>query len=138
MGKAIRTYFRPRRQEVIQGQMLIELYDGALQYLQQARNQMEAQNYTSRNFLLNKAIEIIEELSRSLNLQSGGDLAVQLNNLYLLCSSRLLRVNQRMCLDDLDSVVAILKRLRAAYALFPGLDLKAKSEPISPCLAENN
>ena len=126
MSKAIRTYFRPRRQEVYQGQMLVELYDGALQYLQQARDQMVAQRYASKNFLVNRAIDIIEELARSLDINCGGDLAVKLNNLYLLCSSRLLRVNNRMCMDDLDSVVTILKRLRAAYALFPGLDTKAK------------
>ncbi|MBQ7585248.1 MAG: flagellar export chaperone FliS, partial [Desulfovibrionaceae bacterium] len=115
-----RTYFSPRRQEVSQGQLLVELYDGALQYLRKARDQMVAQRYSARNLLLNCAIEIIDELAKSLDTHSGGDLAVKLNNLYLLCSSRLLRANQRMCVDDLDTVVVILKRLRDIYSLFPG------------------
>ncbi|MBQ9536471.1 MAG: flagellar export chaperone FliS [Desulfovibrionaceae bacterium] len=131
MAKTIRTYFHPRRQDVSQGQMLVELYDGALQYLRQARDQMVAQRYSARNMLLNCAIDIIEELAKSLDTRSGGDLAVKLNNLYLLCSSRLLRANQRMCLDDLDAVVAILKRLRAAYALFPGLEQKSQGSRVA-------
>lgn len=137
MSKAIRTYFRPRRQDVNQGQMLVELYDGALQYLMQARNQMVAQRYTARNFLVNRAVDIIEELARSLDTHSGSDLALKLNNLYLLCSSRLLRVNHKMCMEDLDSVVLILQRLRAAYALFPGVDPKIKAS-LSPHFVESD
>lgn len=121
MSKAIRTYFSPRRQEVSQGQLVVELYDGALRYLQQARDQMVAQKFVTRSLLLHRALEIIAELARSLDMQSGGDVAVKLNNLYLLCSSRLLAVSQTMSLDDLDSVVSILTRLRTIYAQFPGV-----------------
>ena len=130
MSKAVRTYFSPRRQEVSQGQLLVELYDGALSYLQQARDQMVARKYAERNMLVNRAITIIQELARSLNLQSGGDLAVKLNNLYLLCSSRLLTASQKMSLDDLDSVVMILTRLRRIYGHFPEI---SKTNPqVSP------
>ncbi|MBQ7456308.1 MAG: flagellar protein FliS [Desulfovibrio sp.] len=133
----MRTYFSPRRQEVSQGQLVVELYDGALSYLQEARNQMVAKKYAERNLLLQRAIAIIGELSRSLNLQSGGDLAVKLNNLYLLCSSRLLTASQRMSLDDLDSVVAILTRLRGIYARFPELRKPTKPMSITMDLAQN-
>lgn len=119
MAKAVRTYFTPRRQEVIQGRLLVELYDGALCYLSQARDQMVAQKFAQRNVLVDRALAIIGELSRSINMQSGGDLAAKLNNLYLLCSSRLLRASQKMSLDDLDSVVSILTRLRRIYAMYP-------------------
>lgn len=91
MRKAVRTYFSPRRQDVSQGQLLLGLYDGALQYLQQARDQMVAQKFATRGLLVNRALEIIGELSRSLDYKSGGDLAAKLNTLYLLCSSRLCR-----------------------------------------------
>ncbi len=65
------TYFSPRRQEVKQGRMLIDLYDGALVYLQQARSQMIAKKYANRNLLMNRALKILEELSHSLNMEKG-------------------------------------------------------------------
>ncbi len=119
MGSAVRMYFRPRRQEVSQGQLVVALYDGALNYLSQARDQLAAKKYVERNQLINKAVSIISELARSLDMQSGGELAVKLNNLYLLCSSRLLTMKQQISADDLESVVAILTRLRNIYAQFP-------------------
>ena len=125
MSKAIH-FFRPRQQDVRQGQLVVSLYDGALQYLQQVRNQMVAQKYANRGLLLDRVLEIIRELSKSLDVQSGGDLAVRLNNLYLLCSAHILRANQKMCIDDLDAVVMILSRLRSIYATFPGVVVKKK------------
>ena len=136
MGKAIRTYFGPRRQEVSQGQMLLGLYDGALQYLHQARDQMVAQKFATRSLLVNRALEIIGELSRSLDLKSGGDLAARLNTLYLLCSSRLLSASESMSVDDLDSVVNILTRLRSIYSQFPG-SVEPAAEEERACIAEN-
>ncbi|MBO4336297.1 MAG: flagellar protein FliS [Desulfovibrio sp.] len=136
MGKAIRTYFGPRRQEVSQGQMLLGLYDGALQYLQQARDQMLARKFATRSLLVNRALEIIGELSRSLDMKSGGDLAAKLNTLYLLCSSRLLSASETMSVDDLDSVVNILTRLRSIYSQFPG-SLERTTDAEQVCLAEN-
>ncbi|MBQ7608953.1 MAG: flagellar protein FliS [Desulfovibrionaceae bacterium] len=119
MANAVRVYFRPRRQEVNQGRLVVELYDGALNYLKQARDKLVASKYAERNQLINRAVAIIAELARSLDMQSGGDLAVKLNNLYLLCSSRLLTMNERLSVEDLESVVAILTRLRRIYAQFP-------------------
>lgn len=133
---ANRTYFRPRRQEVNQGRLLIDLYDGALEYLQQARNQMVAKKYANRNLLMNRALQILEELSHSLNTEKGGDLAEKLNNLYILCSARLLQANQRMNVEDLDSVVTILTRLRAAYARFPELSRRSCNVEVRNVLAE--
>ncbi|MBR3663117.1 MAG: flagellar protein FliS [Desulfovibrio sp.] len=137
MRKAVRTYFSPRRQEVSQGQLLLGLYDGALQYLQQARDQMVAQKFATRGLLVNRALEIIGELSRSLDFKSGGDLAAKLNTLYLLCSSRLLSARETMSVEDLDSVVTILTRLRAIYSQFPGTVEKGTPEAPTVCLAEN-
>ena len=49
-------------------------------------------------------------------MDKGGSLAVNLNNLYLLCTARLLRANLKMDMDSLNSVESILSGLRGAYA----------------------
>ncbi len=116
MNKAANAYFQTKVSTTDQGQLLIMLYDGALRYLAQARDKMLAKDYAAKGILISKVIDIINELSASLNLEKGGSLATNLNNLYVLCTARLLQANLKMNLESLDSVVQILSGLRSAYA----------------------
>ena len=116
MNKAAQAYFQTKVSTTDQGQLLLMLYDGALKFLQQARTKMIANDSAGKGILISKVIDIINELSASLNMDKGGSLAVNLNNLYLLCTARLLRANLKMDLESLDSVESILTGLRGAYA----------------------
>lgn len=116
MNKAAQAYFNTKVSTTDQGQLLLMLYDGALNYLQQARDKMLAKDYANKGILISKVIDIVNELSSSLNMERGGDLAVNLNNLYILCTARLLQANLKMNVDSLDSVTQILSGLRGAYA----------------------
>lgn len=116
MNKAANAYFQTRVSTTDQGQLLLMLYDGALRYLQQARDKMLARDFAGKGILISKVIDIVNELSASLNMEKGGSLAVNLNNLYILCTARLLQANLKMNVDSLDSVVQILSGLRGAYA----------------------
>lgn len=116
MNKAANAYFQTKVSTTDQGQLLLMLYDGALRYLQQARDKMLARDFAGKGILISKVIDIVNELSASLNMEKGGSLAVNLNNLYILCTARLLQANLKMNVDSLDSVVQILSGLRGAYA----------------------
>lgn len=116
MNKAANAYFQTKVSTTDQGQLLIMLYDGALKYLAQARDKILAKDYAGKGVLISKVIDIINELSASLNLEKGGSLATNLNNLYVLCTARLLQANLKMNVESLDSVTQILSGLRSAYA----------------------
>lgn len=116
MNKAANAYFQTKVSTTDQGQLLIMLYDGALRYLAQARDKILAKDYAAKGVLISKVIDIINELSSSLNMEKGGSLATNLNNLYVLCTARLLQANLKMSLESLDSVSEILSGLRSAYA----------------------
>lgn len=116
MNKAANAYFQTNVSTTDQGQLLIMLYDGALRFLAQARDKILAKDYAAKGVLISKTIDIINELSSSLNLEKGGSLATNLNNLYILCTARLLQANLKMNVESLDSVVQILSGLRSAYA----------------------
>ena len=116
MNKAAHAYFQTQVSTTDQGQLLIMLYDGALNYLQQARDKILAKDYAGKGILISKVIDIVNELSGSLNMEKGGSLATNLNNLYLLCTARLLQANLKMNVESLDSVSQILSGLRSAYA----------------------
>ena len=116
MNKAANAYFQTKVSTTDQGQLLLMLYDGALRYLQQARDKMLAKDFAGKGILISKVIDIVNELSASLNMEKGGSLATNLNNLYILCTARLLQANLKMNVESLDSVVQILSGLRGAYA----------------------
>lgn len=116
MNKAANAYFQTKMTTTDQGQLLIMLYDGALRYLAQARDKILAKDYAAKGVLISKVIDIINELSASLNMEKGGSLATNLNNLYVLCTARLLQANLKMNIESLDSVTQILSGLRSAYA----------------------
>lgn len=116
MNKAAQAYLKTKVSTTDQGHLLLMLYDGALNYLQQARDKMLAKDYAAKGVLISKVIDIVNELSGSLNLEKGGSLAENLNNLYFLCTARLLQANLKMNVEQLDSVGTILTGLRNAYA----------------------
>ncbi len=116
MNKAAQAYFQTKVNTTDQGHLLIMLYDGALKYLQQARDKMLAKDYAAKGVLISKVIDIVNELASSLNMEKGGSLSENLNNLYILCTARLLQANMKMNVECLDSVVKILSGLRSAYA----------------------
>ncbi len=116
MNKAAQAYFQTKVNTTDQGQLLLLLYDGALRFLQQAREKMLAKDYAGKGILISKVIDILNELTNTLNLEKGGTLAENLNNLYFLCTTRLLQANLKMNVEQLDNVVSILSGLRSAYA----------------------
>lgn len=116
MNKAANAYFQTKVSTTDQGQLLLMLYDGALRYISQARDKILAKDYAAKGVLISKVIDIINELSASLNIEKGGSLATNLNNLYVLCTARLLQANLKMNVESLDSVAQILSGLRSAYA----------------------
>jgi flagellar protein FliS len=59
---------------------------------------------------------IIHELSESLNKEKGGDITPKLGQLYMFCTTQLVKANIRMDNKMIDDVIKILDGLRSAYA----------------------
>ncbi|MDR2695389.1 MAG: flagellar export chaperone FliS [Deltaproteobacteria bacterium] len=116
MQKGAQAYFSTHIATTDQGQLLLLLYDGALKFLAQARAKILERDVAGKGVLISRAIDIVNELAASLNMEKGGTLAENLNNLYFLCTARLLQANAKLDVEALDSVVGILSGLRSAYA----------------------
>ncbi len=116
MLKASSAYVSTQVTTTSAGDVLVLLYDGALNFLSRAREKMEAKDYAAKGVLISKALDIINELDGSLNQEKGGDLADNLHKLYFWCSARLAYASMKMDLAALDDVVKILSGLRGAYA----------------------
>lgn len=116
MQNAAHAYLQTQVGTTGQGEIVVMLFDGALRFLAQAREKMEAKDYAAKGLLISRALDIINELDSSLNQDVGGELAKNLHQLYFLCTTRLLQANMKLDMAKLDSVVEILTGLRGAFA----------------------
>ncbi|CAH0185226.1 MULTISPECIES: flagellar export chaperone FliS [unclassified Pseudomonas] len=93
-------------------QMLME---GGLTRLAQARGAMERGQFAMKGELIGKAIGIIGGLRAGLNLEEGGELAENLDNLYDYMSRRLLEANLKNSVEPLDEVADLLRNVKTGW-----------------------
>ena len=93
-------------------QMLME---GGLTRMAQARGAMERGQFAMKGELIGKAIGIIGGLRAGLNLEEGGELAVNLDNLYDYMSRRLLEANLKNSVEPLDEVADLLRNVKSGW-----------------------
>lgn len=68
-------------------QLLLMLYEGCIRNFKKAKKAMEEENIPEKGKWLGKAQDIVNELSNSLDFERGGDIAKQLESLYLFVFS---------------------------------------------------
>lgn len=93
-------------------QMLME---GGLSRLAQARGAMERGQFAMKGELIGKAIAIIGGLREGLNLEQGGELARNLDDLYDYMNRRLLEANLKNSVEPLDEVADLLRNIKAGW-----------------------
>ncbi|MBU1331655.1 MAG: flagellar export chaperone FliS [Gammaproteobacteria bacterium] len=93
-------------------QMLME---GGLTRLAQARGAMERGQIALKGELIGKAIGIIGGLRNGLDLNAGGELAANLDNLYEYMVSRLIEANVKNVPEPLDEVADLLRDVKSGW-----------------------
>ncbi len=93
-------------------QMLIE---GGLTRLAQARGAMERNQTALKGELVGKAIAIIGGLRQGLNVEQGGELAVNLDRLYEYMTTRLMEANLKNDLVILEEVSGLLREVKNGW-----------------------
>ncbi|HFD86460.1 MAG TPA: flagellar export chaperone FliS [Gammaproteobacteria bacterium] len=95
------------------------LYSGAITKINQARSHMEMNNTLNKGKTIGEAISIIEELRRTLNMEEGGELAVNLHDLYEYMKTRLLQANLKNDSEMLDEVKRLISTLLDGWNNIP-------------------
>ena len=112
------------RQTEVQSRTPLELvtmlYDGALRFMAVARDAIVRKDIPARRDALNRTMAIVSELQSALNLQAGGEVAVDLDRLYEYASVRLLDAAMRNDVGPVDEVRRIFEILRDGWATAAG------------------
>jgi flagellar protein FliS len=121
MYNAAHAYLQTSVTTTGQGDVLLLLYDGGLNFLHKAKERLEANDMAGKGIYISKTLDIVEELVNTLDLETGGPLAQNLLDLYRFCSKRLIQANIKKSPEILDEVRKILEGLRAAFAAIVNL-----------------
>jgi len=97
------------------GHLIVMLYEGAIKFLEQAIQEMEAGNIPEKGRAIGRALDIIIELDSALNMQEGGQIAKNLRSLYDFMIRQVnlghLRNDPRLIRD----VIALLEELNEGW-----------------------
>ena len=97
------------------------LFDGLIDSLSAARGHIERQSIEEKSKALTRASRIVVGLQAALDLDKGGELAANLNELYSYIVRRLLHVNVHNDLDALKEVHSLVTEVREAWRQVPSL-----------------
>lgn len=106
--------------------LILMLMDGALDRIAAARGCVQSRATLEMTRVVHRAVAIIDELRNSLDLEKGGPLAANLDDLYDYCCRQLLRGSVQNRVECFDEVASLLKEIRSAWIALPpaGRDLR--------------
>jgi len=95
--------------------ILLMLYEGAIRFTKQARMAMVEKKIADKGKYISKATAILSELMATLDFKVGGQLAHDLENLYIFMIDKLIEGNIQNKVEPLDHVERLLNTLYSAW-----------------------
>lgn len=115
MNQYVKQYQKSSIETASREQILIMLYDGAIQFLNKARVAIENRDHESANNNLIGAQNIIQEFINSMDREVAPQLAENLISLYEYFIRRLVQANMKRQIEPIDEVLKYLKSLKATW-----------------------
>jgi len=115
-NRAAQAYRRVESESRSPLELVVMLYDGALRFLDEARAAHARHDLRARGRAISKTLAIIGELQNTLDMEKGGAVAEQLDNLYGYINSRLIDVTVKQDIAACDEVHKLLSTLRNAWS----------------------
>lgn len=92
------------------------LYEGAIRFLKQAANELNEKDWRKAHANIVRAQSIVSELSVSLDMAKGGDIASNLSKIYDYLNTRLIEANVKKEQASINECVSILSDLNSAWS----------------------
>ena len=136
-SRAASAYKRVAAETSVQGasphQLVGLLFDALLQSIANARGAMDRNDIATKGAAIGKAVRIIEEgLKAGLNLEQGGELAVNLRGLYGYSVQRLTHANLHNDPAALVEVAQLIEPLADAWKHIKGGAAAASQPTLGP------
>ncbi len=91
------------------------LMDGFLARVNTAKGAMARSDMELKSIYISRAIAIVGGLNEAIDLEKGGEIAVNLNQLYNYISRRLLQASCENNVEILDEVASLMREIKEGW-----------------------
>ena len=102
------------------GRLIVLLYDGAIKFMKLAIKELQAGNYEAKGRYIIRARDIINELNAVLDMDAGGEVAVNLRKLYCFMNNRLSQANIKQDPQMIREVITLAEELNQSWKAITG------------------
>jgi flagellar secretion chaperone FliS len=114
-GNGAQQYKQMAVKTANRGQILIMLYEGAIQHVKKASVAIDKGDTAAKGVAIGKAHDIVNELANTLDFEVGGAIAENLNRLYHFMTEQLLKANLESSKEKLQTVSNLLETLLSGW-----------------------
>lgn len=114
-ARGINSYRQTEVQSRTPLELVVMLYDGAIRFANEAREALIRRDIRARQHSISRTLDIVSELQATLDMNTGGDLAAQLDHLYLFVRDRLIDASVRQDARPLEEAIRVLSTLREGW-----------------------
>ena len=97
-------------------QLIVLLYNGALSHIAQGQQFHKEKDLAQAGLAISKAQAIVNELRQVLDLDSGGDIAKNLDRLYAYLHELMVKAMLASRVEPLNEAAKLLTELRGAWS----------------------
>ena len=115
MKNAYQKYKNTSVQSASREKLLLMLYEGAIRFVKQAMKACDEKNIADRGMYIGRAYDIVLELNNTLDHEVGGDIARNLEQLYMFMTDQLTQANITGDKKYLEDVLKLLSTLHAGW-----------------------
>jgi flagellar protein FliS len=102
------------------GRLIVLLYDGAIKFMKLAIKELQAGDYEAKGQYIGRAQDIINELNAVLDMDTGGEVAVNLRKLYCFMNERLSQANIKRDPQIIREVITLMEELNQSWKAITG------------------
>lgn len=115
MKNAAQKYKQTSVQSASKEKILLMLYEGCIRFIKQAIVAIEKKDIADRGMNIGRAYDIINELNNTLNHEVGGEIAANLEQLYMFVSEQLTKANATGDKKPLEESLKVLETLYSGW-----------------------
>lgn len=138
MNNSIKSYEKNDTLGKSQVDLIIKVYDGAINSFRSASENIKSENMSEAREYLEKAKKFLTHLFTTLDMEKGGDIAIQLAELYSFIINQINVIEATKDLKMIDDNINILSNLKEGWIGLKDLNEEEVAQPESQETAETS
>ena len=115
MYKRSNTYQEIAVQTSSPTKLVVMLYEGAIRFLGQSVTAIKSKDIDTKRQSIDRAMAVIQHLQSTLDRDRGGDVAAELDRLYIYITSKVLEGSTRLQTEPIEEAIKLLNVLLSGW-----------------------